>query len=80
MTLDVDFYMGHISALNEHLREAVRSVCSTAADIERRVVDIETPDVLSTVMENLAHEAEIAAAFGSSIYLLERLLREKSQA
>jgi hypothetical protein len=80
MTVNVDFYMRHISGLSEHLREAIRSVCSTAADIERRIVDVESPDVLATVMEGLADEAQRASAFASSIYFLERLLREKTQA
>lgn len=77
---DINFYEEKIKELTEQLREAICSVCSTAAHIERVEIESHEADVLGTLMENLSHEAELVKWFADSIYFLTRLLREKTKA
>lgn len=77
--VNVLFYKEKIKELKEHLEDAVLSVCSTAADIERTLGGSRVEEIRS-MMERLSYGAATTAAFANSIYYLSRLLREKTQA
>ena len=78
--IDNKFYEEKITELTDQVREAVRSVCASAAHIERFQIEENNAEILSHLMEDIAYKAKLAESFASSIYFLTRLLKEKTKA